>query len=99
MMASAHQPRRLAQSALGVVVIAGGLGGGFVARLLHGFGQRDAAVGGFSQKAGPQTVGGIGGRVEPGGFDAGFEDQVDRLRIETLAVDMAPAVNGPKQRA
>ena len=99
MMLSAHQPRRLAEFALRVVVVAGGLGGGFVARLLHGLGQRDAAVGGFGEKAGAQAVGGIGGRVETGGFDAGFEDEVDRLRIEALAVDMAPAVNAAEQRA
>lgn len=49
-------------------------------RLLHGFRQRNAAMGGFGEIAGAQAVGGEYCWIKPGLGDAALQDQIDRLR-------------------
>ena len=74
------EPRRPAELPFGVVVVARGLLHRAVLRLLHGFGQRNAAAGGFGEIAGAQAMGGKRRRVESGLGDAALQDQIDGLR-------------------
>lgn len=106
-------PRRPSERAFGIVVVVRSLLDRAVLRLLHGFGQRNAAAGGFGEIAGAQAVGGKRNRIKSGLGDAPLEDQVDgrvsarfsRLPQRSMRRKTAPSViparssqpSGPEQ--
>ena len=96
---SNDDPRCAPEGPLGVVVVAGRLLHRAVLRLLHGFGQGNAAAGGLGKVAGAQAVGGKLRRIEPGLGDAALEDQIDRLRGQRPAFADAPQRSMPRNTA
>ena len=84
---------------LGVVVIARGLLHGAMLRLLHRFGQGNAAPCRFSQESGAQAVGAELLWIEPALEDAPFQDEIDGLWRKSPSFKVTPTVdateNGP----
>ncbi|MCY1372986.1 hypothetical protein D9M69_602310 [compost metagenome] len=67
--------------------------------MLHGFGQRNAAIGRFGQIAGAQAVRRKRLWIETGARGSCFDDCIDRLGIDRLSSDIVPSIDGAKQAA
>ncbi len=96
---SVEQTGGAAHLPLGIVVVTGSLLDGAVLRLRHGFHQRHTLPRGLRQIAGPQPMRRDAIGVEPCQRRALLDDQVDRLRRQRLAAEVAPLVDGPEQGA
>ncbi len=68
-------------------------------RLRHRLRERDALARCFRQIPGPQSVCRHPMRIETGEGGALLDDEVDGLRCQRLAADVAPLVDRPEQRA